>query len=160
MESKLISGMYLLQKFPGKGGWVFAEIPEIKPNNRNPFGWVVVSGSIDNYELKHHKLMPLGNGNLFLPVKSSIRKIIGKEYGDIVLIKIHPDNSQIFLPNDVLECFKTEPPVLFEKFKALTKNEQNRWMHWINNSTGDLVRVNRIVTMFKCIQNNTLFSNK
>ncbi|MFT5385881.1 MAG: hypothetical protein ACI81W_003292, partial [Saprospiraceae bacterium] len=61
-EKPLVNKKYLLQRFPGKGGWTFAEIPEILQNKKAPFGWVCVKGFIDDYELKQYKLMPMGNG--------------------------------------------------------------------------------------------------
>ena len=61
----LVDSLYLLKKFPGKGGWTYAEIPEVLQDKDNPFGWVKVSGNIDGYELKQYKLMPMGNGKLF-----------------------------------------------------------------------------------------------
>ena len=45
----LVNGKYLLEKFPGKGGWTFAAIPEVLQNKNNPFCWVKVKGSIDDY---------------------------------------------------------------------------------------------------------------
>ncbi len=67
-EEPLIDANYLLEKIPGKGGWTYAAIPEIIQDKNTPFGWVTVRGFIDNYELKHYKLMPMGNGHLFLPL--------------------------------------------------------------------------------------------
>ena len=78
-EKALVNAQYLLEKFPGKGGWTYAVIPDISPGKRIPFGWVRVSGSIDAHELKRYKLMPMGNGQMFLPVKAEIRKIINKK---------------------------------------------------------------------------------
>ena len=79
MEQPLIDEKYLLEKFPGKGGWTYAKIPEILQDKSSPFGWVRVRGSIDGYEIKSYHLMPMGNGNLFLPVKAEIRKKIEKK---------------------------------------------------------------------------------
>ena len=70
----LIDKKCILERFPGKGGWTYARIPEIKKNKANPFGWVKVRGTIDGYEIKKYHLMPMGNGKLFLPVKAEIRK--------------------------------------------------------------------------------------
>ena len=70
----LVDNEYILQKFPGKGGWTYAAIPEVLQNKNNPFGWAKVNGTIDGFELKHYKLMPMGNSQLFLPVKSELRK--------------------------------------------------------------------------------------
>jgi hypothetical protein len=62
-----------MENFPGKGGWTFVQIPEVMQNKDNPFGWVKVRGFIDDYEINHYNLQPMGNGNLFLPIKSEIR---------------------------------------------------------------------------------------
>jgi hypothetical protein len=82
MEIPLADNKYLLEKYPGKDGWTYAEIPEVPQSRNSPFGWVKVKGSIDNHEFKNYHLMPMGNGKLFLPVKSDIRKKIGKKEGD------------------------------------------------------------------------------
>ena len=79
MEQPLVNKKYKLQKYPGKGGWVYAIIEEITPDKRVKFGWVQVKGSIDAFELKRYKLMPMGNGKLFLPVRAEIRKAINKK---------------------------------------------------------------------------------
>ena len=64
MKKPLVNNHYLLEKYPGKGGWTYAAIPEIKQNKNAPFGWVKVKGSIDDFELKQYKLMPMGNGKI------------------------------------------------------------------------------------------------
>ena len=65
-EKPLVDKVYLLEKFTGKGAWTYAEIPEISQDKTAPFGWVKVKGFIDDYELNQHKLLPMGNGKLFL----------------------------------------------------------------------------------------------
>lgn len=57
-EQAIVDGVYLLEKYPGKGGWTYAAIPEVRQDKRNPFGWVKVRGRIDEYELKQYKLLP------------------------------------------------------------------------------------------------------
>ena len=47
MEKPLVNKEYILEKFPGKGGWTFASIPEVLQNKNTPFGWVKVKGTID-----------------------------------------------------------------------------------------------------------------
>ena len=105
----LVNGYYTLEKFPGKGGWTYASIPEIAQNKNNPFGWLQISGFIDFYELKKYKLMPMGNGTLFLPVKAEIRKKIKKEAGDSVIVKIYIDEGAPIIPDELLACLKDEP---------------------------------------------------
>ena len=74
MNAPIADKIYLLEKYPGKGGWTYAQIPEIFPQKENPFGWVKVKGNIDGFEFSKYHLMPMGNGKLFLPVKAEIRK--------------------------------------------------------------------------------------
>ncbi len=38
MEQALVNKNYLLEKFPGKGGWTYALIPEILPDKHVHFG--------------------------------------------------------------------------------------------------------------------------
>lgn len=78
MSSFEIDKDYLIEKFPGKGGWTYAGIPELSQNSKNPFGWVKVFGFIDTIELSHYKLMPMGEGRLFMPVKAAYRKKLKK----------------------------------------------------------------------------------
>ncbi|MDX5419677.1 MAG: DUF1905 domain-containing protein, partial [Hymenobacteraceae bacterium] len=74
MPQLLTNKSYQLQKLPGKGGWTYAALPEILPDKHTHFGWVRVNGTIDGFELKSYNLMPMGNGQLFLPVRAEIRK--------------------------------------------------------------------------------------
>lgn len=77
----LVDKKYLLERFPGKGGWIYTIIPEILPDKHSHFGWVKVKGSIDGFEFKNYHLLPTvkGNGRLFLAIKAEIRKAIKKQ---------------------------------------------------------------------------------
>ena len=103
--------------------------PEYYPNN--PFGWVTVSGSIDDYILDHYKLMPMGNGKLFLPVKAAIRKKIKKEAGDTVRIKLQVDHSPITIPDEIKECFLQESKKTYENFEKLPQSEQKAFIDFV-----------------------------
>ncbi|MBK9320839.1 MAG: DUF1905 domain-containing protein [Bacteroidetes bacterium] len=107
----LIDKKILLEKYPGKGGWTYGRIPEIKKGKDTPFGWVKVRGSIDGYEIKKYHLMPMGNGMLFIPVKASIRKAINKGAGDYVHIVLYPDHEPLDIPEEMLLCLEDEPEV-------------------------------------------------
>ena len=145
----LVDKEYLLQKFPGKGGWTYAEIPEILQNKANPFGWVTVKGSIDGYELNRYKLMPMGNGQLFLPVKAAIRKAIGKEAGDTVRVILYADHSALEIPAEILACFEMEPPKVLETFRSFTEGEQKAYLDWIEAAKQEETKVDRIATMLR-----------
>jgi hypothetical protein len=145
-EKPIIDQLYLLQKFPGKGGWTFALIPEIPMEKRFPFGWMKVRGSIDNYILEHYKLMPDGKGHLFLPVKSEIRKFIKKEAGDWVRIILFEDHSSKQIPEEILDCLKVAPLAL-TRFHELPEWEQKYYMDSIIEAKKQDTKVERIVKM-------------
>lgn len=146
-EKPLTQGEFLLQKFPGKGGWTYAELPEIHPNKNNPFSWVIVKGNIDSYQLKQYKLMPMGNGKLFLPVKAAVRKLIKKEAGDYVAITLYPDTMVITITEELKACFTTEPKVVFQNFNQLKPEEQKNYIDWIDAAKTDTTKAKRIAAM-------------
>ena len=146
MEKPLVHKKYLLEKYPGKGGWTYAAIPEVLQDNRAPFGWVKVKGSIDGYEIKNHKLMPMGKGQLFLPVKAAIRKVIKKEAGDWVEIILYSDTAPTETPEEILLCLKEEPVAQALYLKS-TDGERKAYLDWIYTAKKDETKVNRIAQM-------------
>ena len=156
----LVNSDYLLEKYHGKGGWTYASIPEIQQNKNNPFGWVKVKGSIDDYEQKNYKLMPMGEGKLFLPVKAEIRKKIKKEAGDYVRVILYNDDSPLEIPAELIRCFDNEPPHLFNTFNAFTEGEQKAYIDWIYAAKTDNTRVNRIVKMMRNLEYNQKLNDK
>lgn len=146
-EKYLVDGSYLLEKFPGKGGWTYARIPEISQNPMNPFGWVKVKGEIDDYPLIHYKLMPMGEGKLFLPVKADIRKKIRKQAGDYVHIQLALDESILEIPDEINSCFETEEEIVKQTFTSLTEGQRKTYLDWIYNAKTDETKINRILAM-------------
>ena len=143
MEKPLVDKEYLLEKFPGKGGWTYALIPEIAQDRKVYFGWVMVKGSIDGYEISRYNLMPTGKGELFLPVKAKIRKKIGKEAGDIVHVILFADKAPDELKDEFMLCLKDEP-VACKKFLEMKELDQKTIIDWIYASRDEETKVNRI----------------
>lgn len=139
----LIDKKYLLEKFPGKGGWTFARIPDIPQNRKAYFGWVKVRGTIDGYEIRKYHLMPMGDGKLFLPVKAEIRKQIKKNEGDYVHVVLYPDNEPLEIPEEFLLCLQEEPKAL-QFFKSLTESEQKFYIQWIYSAKKEETKINRL----------------
>lgn len=143
----LVNKLYLLEKFPGKGGWTYAAIPEVSQNKKAPFGWVKVKGCIDDFEIKNYKLMPMGNGQLFLPVRAEIRKKIGKRAGDHVNITLFSDETPLEIPEELLLCFDDEHPKAYETFMSFTEGEQKAYQDWIYAAKKEDTKVDRIIKM-------------
>lgn len=158
-EKLLVNKRYLLQKYPGKGGWTYAAIPEVLQDKSTPFGWVTVKGSVDGFAIKNYRLMPMGNGKLFFPVKAEIRKKINKQAGDWVHIILYADQSSPEIPEDLLICLKDEPDA-YKNFLSYTEGEQKAYIDWINAAKKEDTKVKRIAATINKLLKKQKYSDK
>jgi len=146
MEELLVNKKYQLEKFPGKGGWTYVIIYEIPQNIKRKFGMVKVKGRIDDYELMGYNLMPMGTGQLFLPVKAEIRKKIAKKEGDWVTVELYADDSELAIPEELIDCLKDEPKA-YANFMKLPESAQKEYRDWVYSAKKDETKVARIAKM-------------
>lgn len=142
----LIDKKFRLEKFPGKGGWTYALLPDFRNKDKkkkNPFNWKKVRGTIDDFEIRKYHLMPMGNGKLFLPVKKEIRKAIGKEDGDYVRVILFPDDEPEEVPEEFMICLQDEPLAL-KFFKTISESEQRYYIKWIYSAKREETKINRM----------------
>lgn len=151
MTEFFVDATFTLKKYPGKGGWTYVEIPNATPDKKTPFGWVQVKGTIDGYAIQQYKLMPMGNGRLFLPVKAAIRKVIKKEEGDEVKVQLTPDDSPVEIPDELLVCL-LDAPEAHAFFQTLTDSSKKHYIDWIYEAKRSETRVNRIVTTIERLE--------
>ena len=143
MDKLLIHKKYPLEKFPGKGGWTYVRIPEISGTQKTAFGWVKVKGSIDTISICQYKLAPMKHGGLFLPVKAAIRKIIGKQAGDWVEIRLYEDIDPLIIPDEFMDCLRDEP-LAHAAFLQFSESAQKKYIDWIYSAKKEASRIDRL----------------
>jgi hypothetical protein len=155
----LVDKDYLLVKQAGKGGWTYLIISEIPPDRRAKFGWVKVKGTIDSYALNGYRLMPMGNGKLFLPVKAEIRKLIRKKEGDFVHLTLFADNAPTEVPQEIWLCLEDHPSAA-TAFRNLSEEEKRTFVDWIYGARTDETKVERIVRMITLLEKGKKFADR
>lgn len=144
----LVKKRILLQKFPGKGGWTYARLPGVKPDPHAHFGWIKVRGFIDDFEIRQYHLMPMGNGELFLPVRAEIRKKIKKTAGDTVQVVLYRDEDEIYIPEELQACLDLDPDAK-RSFQNLSKDQQREVVQYIYKLKDPANRAERIADLMK-----------
>ena len=154
-EIPLADKDYVLERPEGKGAITYVEIPEI-PMAKAPFGMLKVHGKIDDYEFSNVHLMPLGNGNLVLAVKSEIKKKIKKEAPDTVHVTIYEDKTPLIIPEELLLCMEDEKSIL-DRFENYSEGQKKAFVNWINSAKTEQTRIDRIAKTIAMVQNGEKF---
>lgn len=148
----LINKTFVLEKYPGKGGWTFVRIPKIFKNKEEKLNWKKVRGTIDDFEIRKYHIFPMGNNEgLFLPVKAEIRKHSKKKEGDTVHVILYPDNEPLDVPDEMLLCLQDEPEAL-RFFNSISESEQKFYIQWIYSAKKEETKIDRLAKTINRLQ--------
>ncbi len=159
MLSPIVAGNFTIQKMKMKGGWSYVLLPKQAITSTNPFGWYIVKGSVDDYDITQYKLWPTKSGEWFLPIKADIRKKIGKREGDIVTILLYTDNSKVHIPKDFLVCIE-DYPAAKTFFNNLSDTSKKQYIDHIYSSNNAIVQANRMANAFKKLEQEKKWHQK
>ena len=135
-----------MHRMAGKGGWTYVLVPKIMQDEKRPFNYVKVKGTIDGYEISKMNLMPMSRSeHHFRPVKSEIRKAIGKEAGAMVKVVLYHDADPQEIPAEMLECLQDEPKAM-KFFSQLRESEKKYYIQWVYGAKKEETRINRMAT--------------
>ncbi|MBN7809735.1 DUF1905 domain-containing protein [Algoriphagus sp. H41] len=142
----ILEGDFLLERFPGKGGWTFVRVPVTSLSGGKAFGMVKLDGSIDEVEFVGKHLMPMKKGILFLPVSKPIRSQIKKEEGDVVRLRLFRKDIPDSIPAELIACLEDDPGTL-PLFQQLSESEQKHWIEFIYSTDSEQTKADRIVKL-------------
>ncbi|WP_443939329.1 YdeI/OmpD-associated family protein [Pedobacter sp. MW01-1-1] len=129
-----------------KTGWRYIFIPavlanQLKPNCKKSFR---VKGKIDDLEIAGIAILPMGEGDFILALKSDVRKQLKKEAGDEIIVSLEEDKDfKIEMPEDLSLCLSDEER-LMQNFLKQPKSHQNYFINWINQAKTETTRTKRI----------------
>jgi hypothetical protein len=156
MSLPLVDNQYLIEKMPGKGGWSYVVISEIPKAVRQSMGLVRVRGFIDSYELKQFNLLPMKDGKMLLPLKSAVRKKIGKQEDDRVHVVLYADDSVVEVPDDILACL-LESDRAYQFFQTLSDSNKKYYIDWIEEAKRIETKAERINKAINLLENRRKF---
>jgi hypothetical protein len=156
MQTPLVDNKYLIEKQQHKGGWAYVALPGIPKEVRQKTGLTRVRGLVDDYPLSQFHLLPMKNGNMMLPIKTAIRKQIGKEVGDYVQVELYLDDSPVVIPDDFLVCLM-ESPEANEFFITLSETNQKYYIDWVEEAKKLETKADRICKVIERLERGDKF---
>lgn len=158
----MVSFEVLIEKFKDKGeksGWTYIYIPEdlalqIKPGCRTSYR---VKGIFDTLPFEGIAVVPMGEGDYIIPLKTELRRKLHKKEGDLLKVSLEEDKDfKILMPPDLEECLN-EQPHFMENFLKQPKSHQNYFLNWINSAKTEPTRAKRIAMIVSAMDRNLDF---
>lgn len=129
-----------------KSSWTYivitkAQADKLKPDSRKGFR---VKGSFDDYRFEKVALLPVGGGDFIIPIKSAIRKTLGKEAGASIKVVLELDERELTLSRDLMSSLKEDPAALAQ-FKMIPKSHQHYFSNWVESAKTIETKTRRIL---------------
>ncbi|WP_442588177.1 YdeI/OmpD-associated family protein [Pedobacter sp. AW31-3R] len=134
------------EKMGEKTGWTYVRIPAdtaqlIKADCKKSYR---VKGKLDNVAVSGMAMVPMGEGDFIIALKSSLRKELKKEEGAMVQLALEEHKDfKIDMPEDLELCLSEEKHLL-EAFLRLPKGHQNYYFNWLNSAKTEKTRTKRL----------------
>lgn len=142
----------VIQHIPGNGAWTYQLIIPNTKDIKGKWGDLKVSGTIDDYVIKHKNLGPMKNSNKKMALNSDIRKAINKSGGDFVTVTLFLEKqNNIDDNNEILECFKDAD--VFEVFEKMNKKNQFEILENIKSVATEDQKAAKIVKTIENLEN-------
>lgn len=144
----LVSFTAIMEKFGKQGektGWTYVAVPfdiaeKLQPSNRKSFR---VKGFLDKVAITGIALLPMGEGNFIMPLKTELRRQLKKTHGDELLLRIEMDKEEYQLNTDLVECL-AEDPAAAKNFYAIPRSHQNYYSKYIDSAKTEPTKAKRI----------------
>lgn len=129
---------------PGKGAWTYhIQVPNTK-HIVGKWGFMKVSGTIDNYKIESLNLAKLGDQDKLISINSEIRKAINKTGGDTVTVTLYLLTSkEQITKKEVLDTFKDLD--VLNAFEKLTEEAQREMIEKITSQKSEDKQVKMIL---------------
>ncbi len=137
-----------IKKFDRQGektGWTYIEVPaniaeKLNPGVKKGFQ---VKGKLDALAFEGLNLLPMGEGNFILALKSDIRKKLGKQKDDQVTVWLALDKKVYQLDADLLACLSDEPRA-DAAFNKMPPSHQKYYSKWVESAKTEQTKSKRI----------------
>jgi len=146
-------------KMGEKTGWTYVFVPkavaqQIKADCKKSYR---VKGKLDQVSVSGMALVPMGEGDFIIALKTSLRKELKKEEGAVLHLELEEDlDFKIEMPDDLELCLSDDPQLL-ETFLKLPKSHQNYYINWLNTAKTEVTRTKRLTQIVVAMDQKMTF---
>lgn len=102
-----------------------------------------VKGTLDAHAIEKTSVLPMGDGRFMLPINAAMRKAIGKQAGNSLVLSLTADDRKPTLSKALMACLKEDPEAL-QFFKTLSPFNQRYYSKWIDDAKTQPTKTKRL----------------